>query len=206
MTFFEKLAKIDRRYLYILVALAVIIPLMARLGLPEKPSKYSLQLYNAIERIQPRTQPVLISADYSPSMMPELHPMFMAMTRHCLARKVRLIVMTLDPTGAGLAENGLREITAELNAKAASSADSVKYGRDYVFLGYKPGTVIVMMSIGENIRSAYPTDAYGTPIDSLPMMADIRNYADIPLVNSFGPHILKAFRVWTDETHTVASS
>jgi len=26
-----------------------------------------------------------------------------------------------------------------------------------------------------------------------------RDAADIPLVNSFGPHMLKAFRVWTDE-------
>ncbi|MCU0607067.1 MAG: hypothetical protein MUF78_06535 [Candidatus Edwardsbacteria bacterium] len=183
MKFFQKLSQIDRRWIYLLVALAVIVPLMARMGLPDAPGKYSLQLFDAVDRIPPRSQPVLISADYSPSMMPELHPMFMAMARHCLARKVRLMVMTLDPTGAGLAENGLRQITDEINARAGSAADSAVYGRDYVFLGYKPGTAIVMMSIGENIRQAYPADAYGTPLDSLPMMRDVRNYADIPLVN-----------------------
>ena len=26
-----------------------------------------------------------------------------------------------------------------------------------------------------------------------------RDAADIPLINSFGPHVLKAFRVWTYE-------
>jgi transglutaminase-like putative cysteine protease len=26
-----------------------------------------------------------------------------------------------------------------------------------------------------------------------------RDAADVPLVNSFGPHLLKAFEVWTDE-------
>jgi transglutaminase-like putative cysteine protease len=31
------------------------------------------------------------------------------------------------------------------------------------------------------------------------LIARGRDAADIPLVNSFGPHILKSFRVWTDE-------
>ncbi len=173
MKFFERLSQIDRRWIFLLVALAVIVPLLARMGLPDKPGKYSLQLFQAIESIPPHSQPVLISADYSPSMMPELAPMFRALVRHCLARKVRLIVMTLDPTGAGLAEAALQKIAPEYGAV---------YGQDYVFLGYKVGYAIVIMSIGENLRQAYPTDAYGTPLDSLPMLADIRNYADIPLV------------------------
>ena len=26
-----------------------------------------------------------------------------------------------------------------------------------------------------------------------------RDATDVPLINSFGPHVLKAFKVWTDE-------
>ncbi len=36
------------------------------------------------------------------------------------------------------------------------------------------------------------------------LIARGRDAADIPLVNSFGPHILKSFRVWTDETRFAA--
>jgi transglutaminase-like putative cysteine protease len=36
------------------------------------------------------------------------------------------------------------------------------------------------------------------------LIARGRDAADIPLVNSFGPHILKSFRVWTDETSFAA--
>ena len=36
------------------------------------------------------------------------------------------------------------------------------------------------------------------------LIARGRDAADIPLVNSFGPHILKSFRVWTDETSSAA--
>ena len=36
------------------------------------------------------------------------------------------------------------------------------------------------------------------------LIARGRHAADIPLVNSFGPHILKSFHVWTDETSSAA--
>lgn len=173
MKFLEKLTKIDRRIIFLLVALAVIIPLVVPLGLPTKPSKYTKKLYDAVDKIPPNNQPVLISADYSPSMMPELHPMFKAIVRHCFAKKIRVLIMTLDPTGAALAEDALEEISREYQ---------VEYGRDYVFLGFKAGYSAVMMAIGQNIRQAYPVDAYGKPLDDFPMMAGIRNYADIPLV------------------------
>jgi len=173
MKFLEKLTKIDRRIIFLLVALAVIVPLVIPLGLPAKPGKYSKKLYDFVDKIPPNNQPLLISADYSPSMMPELHPMFKAIVRHCFAKRIRLLVMTLDPTGAALAEDALNEISKEY---------PVEYGKDYVFLGFKSGGSAVMMAIGQNIRQAFPTDAYNKPLDELPMMKGIRNYADIPLV------------------------
>jgi hypothetical protein len=140
---------------------------------------------------------VLVSADYSPSMMPELQPMFMAIARHCFAKKIRLLVMSLDPTGISLAEDGLRRITHEIDSTARTGADSVIYGRDYAILGYKPGYSIVMMSIGENVRQAYPADMYNTPLDRLPMMANVRNYADIPLVVTLaGSDVMKTWVIY----------
>jgi transglutaminase-like putative cysteine protease len=38
------------------------------------------------------------------------------------------------------------------------------------------------------------------------LIARGRDAADIPLVNSFGPHLLKSFRVWTDEVADAGSS
>ena len=173
MKILEKLTKIDRRVIFILVALAVIIPLVVPLGLPAKPGKYSQKLYDAVDNIPPNNQPLLLVADYGPSTMPELNPMFKAIVRHCFAKKIRVLVMTLYPEGAGLAEDALSEISKEY---------PVEYGKDYVFLGFKSGFSAVMMAIGQNIRQAFPVDAYGKTLDELPMMAGIRNYADIPLV------------------------
>jgi len=38
------------------------------------------------------------------------------------------------------------------------------------------------------------------------LIARGRDAADIPLVNSFGPHVLKSFRVWTEEASSVATA
>ena len=45
-----------------------------------------------------------------------------------------------------------------------------------------------------------PAGARSQPRIGRILIARGRDAADIPLVNSFGPHILKLFRVWTDET------
>ena len=51
MSFFEKIAKIDRRIIFLMVSLAVIVPLIVPLGLPSKPNKYSLSLFQAVDKI-----------------------------------------------------------------------------------------------------------------------------------------------------------
>jgi hypothetical protein len=175
MKIFEKLASIDRRIIFLLVALAVIIPLVANIGLPSKPGEYTVKLFKFIDRLPPQSQPILIDAAYSPSMMPELQPMLKALLRHCFARKIRVLLMTLDANGPALCQEALREVVPEFHAV---------YGQDYIFLGFKPGTAAVMMAIGENIRQAFPTDYEGRSLNDFPMMADVRNYADIPLVVS----------------------
>ena len=78
-TFVEKLGNIDRRIIFIVMALAVIIPLAVRLTLPipidEGPSK---NMYDAVDALPPGST-VLLSFDYDPSTMPELQPMAIAL-------------------------------------------------------------------------------------------------------------------------------
>ncbi|MCK4409753.1 MAG: hypothetical protein KAW67_06690, partial [Candidatus Eisenbacteria sp.] len=125
--------------------------------------------------LEPNAAPLLLSIDYAPATLPELEPMSMAILRHCFEKGVNVVVMTLHPAGYGLAE------LAVLNA--AEEYD-VTYGEDYAFLGFQPGTSAVILGMGINIRNVFPEDAYGVPLDDLPLMQGVRNYDDIPLVIS----------------------
>ncbi len=172
MGFWEKVVKLDRRFIFLLIALGVLIPFLKPLRLPLSVSKPVQDIFDEIERIPPEGPPLMISTDYAPATAPELDPMLYALLRHCFATKRKvLLVGGLYPQGAGMAQAGLDAVTPEF--------PNVKRGEDYVFLGYQPGFSAVVLSIGEEIRRIFPTDAYGVPLDSLPMMKFIHNYDDI---------------------------
>jgi hypothetical protein len=172
MNFYEKFLHIDRRYIFIFVALGVIIPLVWPLGLAVTTSPPVENVYNAVEELAPGT-PVLVSVDYDPSTQPELSPMTVAVLRHCFSRDLPVIVTTLHPGGPGLA--------LEISDRISKEAGAV-YGEDYVFLGYKVGVSAVILSIGQDFHVSFPADYFNTPIDEIPLMQEIQDYDDIGLV------------------------
>jgi hypothetical protein len=168
-----KLAKIDRRIIFLFIMAAVIIPFFRPLGVPVHVTDHVQKVFDFIENVPPGEQPVLVSMDYSPGTMPELYPMNLAILRHCFARGVRVVGMTLDPRGAGIGELAMTRVADEYE---------VEYGEDYVYLGFRPGIIAVILGIGEDIKRVFGTDNYGTDLDSIPMMREVSTYDDIPLV------------------------
>jgi len=175
MSWAEKVLSIDRRWIFLAIGIAVTIPFFLPLGLPVVVTPPVQSLYDAVEELEPNSAPLLLSIDYAPATLPELEPMSMAILRHCFRNDVNVVVMTLHPAGYGLAERAL--------LAAAEEHDQV-YGEDYAFLGFQPGTSAVILGMGINIRNVFPADAYGVPLDEIPIMQGVRNYDDIPLVIS----------------------
>jgi hypothetical protein len=62
-----------------------------------------------------------------------------------------------------------------------------------------PGSKPFSMDAGSTFDARHNTPRIGRI-----MVARGRDATDIPLVTSFGPHILKTFRVWTDEVDAAA--
>lgn len=172
MNILEKFLHVDRRYIFIFVALGVIIPLVWPLGLAVTTSPPVENVYNAVEELAPGT-PVLVSVDYDPSTQPELSPMAIAVLRHCFSRDLPVIITVLHPGGPGLA--------LEISDRISKEAGAV-YGEDYVFLGYKVGGSAVILSMGQDFHVSFPADYFNTPIDEIPLMKKVKNYNDIGLV------------------------
>ncbi|MCS7258762.1 MAG: hypothetical protein NZ601_05320 [candidate division WOR-3 bacterium] len=170
MRVFEALAKIDRKIIFLILAVVIIVPLIKPIGLISKASTRAKAVFDAVESIPPG-KPLMISIDFDPGSMPELYPMLLAILRHAFARDVKVIVLGLWLTGMGLGEQALTTVASEY---------SKKYGVDYVFLGWRSGVLPVVLGMGEDIKKTFPTDYYGTPLESLAMMSNIRNYRDIP--------------------------
>lgn len=173
MKILENMTKIPRQVIFVAIAIVVLLPLIIPLGLPVRVMPKSERLFRTIDSLTADSKPVLISCDFDPQSMPELYPMLVAILRHCFARDVKVVLMSLWPQGPGLAEMALAQIPGEYNKE---------YGKDFVFLGYKFGVTAVLLGIGNDITAVFPIDYYGTPVDSLELTATMKTYDDLSLV------------------------
>jgi hypothetical protein len=172
MKFVLWLANIDRRIIFVLIAAAVIIPLLAPIGLPVTVTPQSKAIYDEVESLPPGSN-IIVSFDYDPAAAPEVHPMALSFLRHCFERHDKVIIMALWPQGAQMAVRAMAEVSPDFD---------LEYGRDYVNLGYKPGGDIVIKSMGSSIREVFPRDMAGRSTASLPLMAKVNNLNDIAMV------------------------
>ncbi len=168
----DRLMGIDRRFLFIVIAVAVTLPLLFPVNLPISVSPRVRAAYETIDAV-PNGSPILLSLDYEPDVMAELQPMAIAVLRHCFRKNLKPVVLTLYPAAPGLIERALA---------IASEAEGKKRNVDYVFLGYKSGSQAVILGMGESIRGLFPKDFWGTPLDEIPIMKGIDSYAGFPLV------------------------
>jgi hypothetical protein len=179
---YDRITTIDRRIIYVLLTVLVILPFFINVKIPQKVMPQTQKLFDFIESIPPRDKAVMISFDYSPQTQPECHPMAKAILKHCFAREIPVIGLSFDPEAPGLAVDALVSVEREINGYATSSEDSLRYGTDYVYLGWKSGRIAAQLDMGEAISGVFPRDYYGNLIGSLPLMQVVKNYKNVAIV------------------------
>ena len=70
----EFLLNIDRRIIFVFVALGVIIPALTSFNLPINPTPNVQSIYDTIEEVGAKNGTILISFDYGPGSFPEVQP------------------------------------------------------------------------------------------------------------------------------------
>jgi len=172
MSLADRVLRLDRRIIFILVGLGTALPLLVPVNLPITVTPRVETAYDTIDAL-PAGSTVMFSLDYEPDVAAELLPMTVAVMRHAFRRNLHVVALTLYPAGPGLVEPAIR---------VAAEAEHKVRNKDYAFLGYKSGFQTVMIGMGESIRSQFPVDFYGTPLDSIPVMRGVRNYGEIALL------------------------
>jgi hypothetical protein len=172
----DRISNLDRRVIFLAVAVAVIIPLLVPIGFPVEVSEPVQKVYDLIETLQPGSV-VLMSIDYDPSGAPELTPATLSVMRQCFARNLRVMVIGMWATGVPLGQQALNTVAVEEYHK--------QYGKDFVNFGFRPGGAVMLVNLGRNIHDVCRQDVYGTPVENLPMMKDVRSAKDIAFAITF---------------------
>ena len=170
--FFERLQSIDRRWIFLGMGLSILIPMLFPVPLNFKVDERVQSLYDSVEVLEPGST-ILMSADFDPASRPELEPFYRANLHHLFRKDVKVVIATLWEFAPPLVLPITREI-AEIHGK--------EYGKDWVFLGYKPGKELAIKAIGENISKTFPKDYQDTPTNDLPIMKGFKQAKDFAMI------------------------
>jgi len=171
-----KLGELDRRYIFILVSLSVLIPLIKPdwINIPIKTTRNSEIVFDEINNLQENDK-VLVSFAYGASTKPEIHPMSIAVLNHLFSKGVKVYIVALWPEGVMMAVDAMKEVLG-------SQLFNIKDGIDFVNLGYKQGGPVVIKGIATDIRSLYKQDINLNTFDKIPMMKNIFSVSDFDFV------------------------
>ena len=167
---------IDRRWIFLLMGLCILGPLLMPIGLPFTTDQAVVNIYDAIEQLNEGDN-VIVSCDYDPGSKPELQPFTEALFQHLFRKKLNVVVSCLWPAAPPLVEQAIQK-ALDLPEIAA---DPPVRDLNYTNLGYKDGRQLVMLSMGENIHSTFPNTYGGTPIGQVPLMQQLRRLGDFDL-------------------------
>jgi hypothetical protein len=170
-----RLRNLDVRILWLLLTVVILVPMARPLGLPLSIGEPAQQSFDFVSAL-PEGSVVVLCYDIAPSSEAENWPQALAMTKHLMALGHRIVIMTLVPEGVMYADRVATTIAPGLG---------LTYGEDIVVLPYRAGQESAAAAFGENLRDLYATDHYGTPIDNLPLMADIAGIGDVDLIAAF---------------------
>lgn len=175
---FEFLKNLDKRWIFLLMMICVAAPIyiIGKTGktFPEVPTQLAKNVFTALDTL-PAGAPVLMSFDFDPASEGELGPMATAFVHHACEKKLKIYFMALWPVGPQMIDDAIHKVIR-------SDFPQMRYGIDYMNLGYKPGNEGVIKVIVTDLRQLYTTDDRGTSIDAVPMMKGIRSVQDFALV------------------------
>ncbi|MAZ68102.1 MAG: hypothetical protein CMG49_01770 [Candidatus Marinimicrobia bacterium] len=171
-----KLGEIDRRYIFILIALSVLIPLVKSdwIKMPIKTTQNTQIVFDELSKLKAGDK-ILVSFEYGASTKPEIHPMAIALLNQMFSKGIKVYIISLWPEGVIMAKD---VVTNVINSEVFELVDGV----DYVMFDYKVGGEIVIKNIASDFRGVYMQDINKKSISQIPMMKDIYSVEDFDFV------------------------
>jgi hypothetical protein len=184
----DRLHSFDRRWIFLAMGLAIVIPLLSPLNLPFKPSPMVKALYDTVESLQ-EGDVVYLSVDLDPASTPELEPFFRAVVLHLKRKNVKIAIGSTWYAAPPLVERWVRDVVEPQQGFPGQDGYQGKPDRpyeknvDYTWLGFREGKEAVINRLGSDLRGNYSGRAAdGTPLDRIPFMKGKKRLADFDLV------------------------
>ena len=178
MNLVDRLATLDRRWIFLLMGLAVAVPILwiglTGRTLPETATPAAHAVFKVIDDL-PAGSRVLFAFDYDPASAGELQPMSTSLMRQCAAKKLKVVCIALWPLGGNMAQETIASVIRE-------DFPGMKEGEDFANLGYQAGNEGVMKVVLTDFKKAFPVDARGQSTADLPILQGVHTVSDFPVL------------------------
>ena len=164
LIYISGIGRIDRRWIFLGLGLAVALPLFAPPMMRAQPSEETKAFHSYLDRVIGREKPLLISVNFGPQTVAEMEPIAKVVMHQVFAARKKVVFLTFLPESAALLRSYLREMQAEY---------SLTYGEDYVFLGYATTYHVAIYSMGKSMDEYFHADDRGTALGDIPLMAGV---------------------------------
>jgi hypothetical protein len=114
---------IDRRWLYLILGLAVIVTLVLPVRIPVTVSSEVTAVHDFVGQVRDG-EVMHLALEYDPSTMAELHPMAEAILRQVFEQNGRLIMSSLSQFGPAMADELIQRVAREYNKRSGSTTSS----------------------------------------------------------------------------------
>ena len=173
----------DRRLIYLLVILALSVPLLTGYRVKAARMEAAEQLFRTIETLQVDPgQIAFVALDMGPSTKAENEPQSEVLIEHLMRRRIPIALFSMsfqaEPFLISIPERAARRLMREY------PGETWKYGSDWVNLGYRPGAATLIQAIPKSadLPGLFGKDAWGNNLRNVPAFAGVRTVRDIKLL------------------------
>ncbi|RKX41766.1 MAG: hypothetical protein DRP27_10345 [Thermotogae bacterium] len=170
-----KIPELRSQYIWLVCLILYLIPIIHPIGAPFQISDITKKIYNYIENLPEGSIIVMggsgvFAFDFEPGAA------MIACIKQMARNKLRLVAFPL-----GVESLQFHKFCVDAAKVLEKDGGPWKYGIDFVQLPYVPGYDAALISFLNDVHGTVKVDAYGTPIEELPLMQDLHDYRDIAL-------------------------
>jgi hypothetical protein len=178
--------QLDRRIIYLLVFLSVIVPLAGKFALKPVALSSADRLHGLIETLEPRPGKIaLLALDFGPSTRAENEPQAEVILEHLMRRRIPVAIFSLLPLSQIFLKTVPERVAQRLMKEIPG--ERWEYGKDWVNLGFKPGTSLFLQAFAksDDLPTFLAKDAHGTELAHLPLFNGVRSIRDVLFLAEF---------------------
>lgn len=179
MNWTDRLQNLDRRVLYLLLAVMVAVPVFVHMRPPIPPSRETLGVYRAVEETPPGKL-VMLHSTWDAGTIGECEAQSNALIEHLMSKGIPFVIWTSNPASPPFYN---RQI------EAAAKRHGRTYGEHWVDFGFKiPGGQLAfgVQSMARDFPGTMLADVRGTPAAQIPMLKGVRDATSFHLLISIG--------------------